>query len=56
MIRRGMWLAAGAVLGVAGYRRAARLARRRGRLAGLLTTWRAVRAGMAEYRAARRPQ
>lgn len=27
MIRRGFWLAAGAVLGIAGYRRATRLAR-----------------------------
>jgi len=27
MIRRGFWLAAGAVLGIAGYRKAARLGR-----------------------------
>lgn len=61
MIRRGLWLAAGAVLGVAGYRRVSRrLARREpggagARLAAVLSVGRALRAGLTEYRAVRRP-
>ena len=51
MIRRAIWLLAGAALGVAGYRRLSRLltmgqARRRGGAAGFA---RDVRTGMAEY-------
>ena len=51
MIRRAIWLVAGAVLGIAGYRRLGRLvttgqARRRGGAAGFA---REVRTGMAEY-------
>ncbi len=62
MIRRGFWLAAGAVLGVTGYRKATRLARglagqspaQRARSAagGLVSATsfaRDVRDGMAEY-------
>jgi hypothetical protein len=51
MIRRSIWLVAGAALGIAGYRRLSRLVsmgqpRRRGGAAGFA---RDVRTGMAEY-------
>jgi hypothetical protein len=59
MIRRGFWLAAGAVLGVTGYRRASRLAHKLrpaslvqgGRqLQSAASFVRDVRDGMADYR------
>jgi len=54
MIRRAIWLLAGAGLGIAGYRRLARLvrtpkARRPGTATGTAAFIRDVRAGMAEY-------
>ncbi len=62
MIRRGFWLAAGAVLGVTGYRRVTRLARAltgqppaqraRAAAAGMVSAAsfaKDVRVGMAEY-------
>jgi hypothetical protein len=54
MIRRAIYLVAGAGLGIAGYRRLARLVstgkmRRRGTAAGTAAFIRDVRKGMAEY-------
>jgi hypothetical protein len=58
MIRRGFWLLAGAALGVAGYRKASRLARtvtggpaapRTSQLRNAAAFMRDVRDGMADY-------
>jgi len=53
MMRRGFWLLAGVVLGIAGYRRATRLARdltRPARVTSAAGFVRDVRNGMAAYR------